>query len=280
MVAQLPAAVPVNADYKLPIVDPSNLIAPDAGTGVQRFTGNCLLLARQLPPLLIDFDHDSNAGTPNVKFPVDRYRFEFYYLSQNTRRQFANATYYLDLIQARTIDFADYFQLNPLIGQGGSLSPAQKQQLATQIGAQMALAGVTRAWDPTPNIAVASSIYTLNTTTNCPANPCYGTLTAQANPPLTLYAAKSLLPEFGGGSISGKMIYSVAIRTATIRLPIRDAVPRYAVYDVASPNFPGGFEVKIVGSGAVRKTMLRLILVANYGVTKMDSQEGFVISSS
>jgi hypothetical protein len=57
-------------------------------------------------------------------------------------------------------------------------------------------------------------------------------------------------------------------------------IPKYAVYDATIPAFPSGLEVKIVGSGAARKVLIRLVLLAQYGVTKLDSQEGFVISSS
>ena len=242
-------------------------MGPDA-VGGTRFTGNILLIARQLPPVLIDYDHDNNVNTPNVSFPADRYRFEMYYLSRNTSRPFSTASYSLDLIQARSVDFADYFQLNPLIGSGGSFSAGQK----TSIISGLAAAGLQIAWNPM-NQPADNAFYSMDAAT--------GAFTLRANQGIWIYSAKSLLPEFGGGSVAGKMLYTVGFRpTATTKLPIRDALPKYAVFDSTMPEFPSGFEVKIVGSGAARKVLLRLVLVANYGVTKMDSQEGFVISSS
>lgn len=269
VVGWTPAALPtIQANSLLPILDASNVMGPDAGTGAARMTGNALLIVRQLPPLLIDYDHDNNVNTPRIKFPADRYRFELYYLSRKTTRPFSTAGYYLDLIQARSIDFADYFQLNTLIGAGGTMSGQAKTDLIAGLNA----GGLHLSWNPM-NQTVSNAFYSMDAAT--------GAFTLRANQGIWIYSAKSLLPEFGGGSVAGKMLYTVGFRpTATTKLPIRDALPKYAVFDSTMPEFPSGFEVKIVGSGAARKVLLRLVLVANYGVTKMDSQEGFVISSS
>src|SRR5690349_17922825 len=49
---QIPAAQPQWADTLLPIIESdTTTIQPDDGTGARRFTGNSLLIARQLPPL-------------------------------------------------------------------------------------------------------------------------------------------------------------------------------------------------------------------------------------
>jgi prepilin-type N-terminal cleavage/methylation domain-containing protein len=263
-----PTAIPVmQANSLLPIVDSSNILGPDSGTGSSRFTGNVLLIARQLPPVLIPYDHDNNVNTPNVNFPADRYRFEMYYLTRDTTRPFSTASYFLDLIQARSVDFADYFQLNPLIGAAGSFSAGQKTAIVNGLNA----AGLRIAWDPM-NQPANNAFYSI-------ANS--GTMSLQANQGIWLFKARSLIPELKGGSISGKILFSVAFRpTSTTTFPIRNTLPNYAVYDSSIPEFPSGFEVKIVGAGAARKVLLRLLLMANYQAGKYDSQEGFVISSS
>jgi prepilin-type N-terminal cleavage/methylation domain-containing protein len=263
-----PALPAIQNNSLLPILDASNVMGPDAGTGASRMTGNCLLIVRQLPPLLIDYDHDNDVSTPKIKFPADRYRFELYYLSRKTTRPFSTVGYYLDLLQARSIDFADYFQLNTLIGAGGTLSGQAKTDIINGLNA----GGLHLSWNPM-NQPVANSFYSMDAAT--------GAFTLRANQGIWVYSAKTLLPELGSGSVSGKMLYTVGFRpSATAQLPIRDAIPKYAIFDTTMPEFPSGFEVKIVGSGAARKVLLRLVLVANYGVTRMDSQEGFVISSS
>jgi prepilin-type N-terminal cleavage/methylation domain-containing protein len=267
-VTTLPTMPAMQANSLLPVIDPSNVMQPDSGIGAARFTGNVLFLVRQLPPVLIPYDHDSNAGTPNINFPADRYRFELYYLARDTTRPFGTAgTYFVDLIQARSIDFADRFQLDPLIGTGGSFTAAQKTSIVNGLTA----ANLRIAWDPM-NQPVATAFYSI-------ANS--GVLTLQGGQGIWVYSSKSMIPETKGGSISGKMLYSVGFRpTSTTTFPIRDAVPKYAVYDTSIPAFPSGFEVKIVGSGAARKVLLRLVLMSNYKAGKYESQEGFVISSS
>jgi prepilin-type N-terminal cleavage/methylation domain-containing protein len=265
--ATVPALPAMQANSLLPLTDSSNIMGPDGGIGALRFAGNVLFIVRQLPPVLIPYDHDNNANTPNVNFPADRYRFEMYYLTRNTTRPFSTAGYYVDLIQARSIDFADYFQLNPLIGSSGSFSAAQKTSIVNGLTA----ANLRIAWNPA-NMPVNNSFYSIDST---------GAMTLQANQGIWIYSAKSLIPEMQTGSISGKIMVSVAFRpTATTQYPITTPVPKYAVYDSSIPAFPSGFEVKIVGAGAARKILLRLVLMANYRAGTYESQEGFVISSS
>ena len=71
----------------MPIVDGAGVLAPD--TGGVRATGNCLLVARQLSPVQIDVPADLTfpVGTyPAITFMVDRYQFEYFYLTRNTTR--------------------------------------------------------------------------------------------------------------------------------------------------------------------------------------------------
>lgn len=245
----------------LPVTDQSNVMGPD--TAGNRTTGNILFLVRQLPPLLISYDN--GAGT--VNFPADRYRFEMYYLARDTSRSFSSATSFLDLIQVRSIDFADYFQLNPLIGSSGSFTAAQKTAIVNGLTA----AKIKVAWDPM-NQPVANAFYSIGAT---------GTMTLQATQGIWVYSAKSMIPEFKGGAISGKMLFSVMFRpTATTYFVFPSPVPKYAIFNTSTPEFPSGFEVKIVGAGGSRKVLLRLVLMSNFSVSKYDWQEGFVISSS
>jgi prepilin-type N-terminal cleavage/methylation domain-containing protein len=253
----------------LPIADTGTqvLIPDDATTG--RLTGNCLLIARQLEPLLLPFDHDNDNNTADVQFPADRYEFQYYYLTRNTARNFSNSGYILDLVQARSVTFADYFQLV-------SLSGTQRAELAPQLIA----AGLTRAWNP--STPIANAFYNIQAP---------GTFQLVNNPTITMNRIRSVLPAFGaGGRISGFMNYTVGIcRTVTrncntaasqaIFPGVRDRMPQFALVDNNNPAFPQGLEFKIVGPAGSRKAFVRLVLMAHYGVTKFDSSESVSLTS-
>src|SRR4029079_14250939 len=103
------------------------LLDPD--TSSETFVGNEMLLVRALEPVPILYDHDNDGSvtTPDIPFFVDRYRLEFYFLSQNTARNFNGSGSFLDLIKARGPAFADYFQLSTTFP---GLSAAQRTQIA------------------------------------------------------------------------------------------------------------------------------------------------------
>ena len=67
---QIPGSVPRFTTSLLPIVQNTTTLVPDASG--QRFAGNSLLIARQLSPLTVLYDHDGNVNTPEVEFVADR----------------------------------------------------------------------------------------------------------------------------------------------------------------------------------------------------------------
>ncbi|MGA7615980.1 MAG: prepilin-type N-terminal cleavage/methylation domain-containing protein [Thermoanaerobaculia bacterium] len=258
----LPATRPVWSDSLLPVVDPAPELNPDSGSGTDRRVGNCLLVAKQLSPVPLACDDDGDPSTPDIEFEADRYRFDFYYLSPNRSRSFADQPYYLDLIESRSVEYADYFQLE-------SLTPSQIAQLVPQLVSR----GIERAWDP--GEAVSSAFYSLNDASDGVFNPPI------RNPAIEQARTDSLLPEFRGGRVSGAMDYSVAFTPAAPAKPfeLRTPISRYAVLDSGIPQFPSGFEVKIAGPSGTRKLLSRLVLMSHYGVTKFESQECFVTTS-
>jgi prepilin-type N-terminal cleavage/methylation domain-containing protein len=273
--SQLPSTMQPAPNTLLPRVDDS--MGPDAGNGVARRTGNCLLIARQLPPVFVNYDHDQNNGTAQVPFPIDRYRFELFYLTR-TAKAFATAPYSVDLIRARTIDFADRFQLRPLIDNSGGNTPIFNAAQQTQIANGLLANGITRAWDPTTGLLPTAAFYTINTSN--------GDMTAQPNPTLNLYSVGSMTSGLGGGSIAGKIDYSVAylqgggVPFDTVQ-NARNPVPYFAAYDTTLPNFPSGLEVKVIGSGGAQRVVARLVMLGKYtiGGARVDSQSGTVIAT-
>jgi prepilin-type N-terminal cleavage/methylation domain-containing protein len=258
---QIPASIPRWTTSLLPVSQTSSsLLNPD--TAATRFTGNSLLLARQLAPLSVMYDHDANAATPNIEFLADRYRFEYFFLSPVASRGFANTGVTLDLLQSTSIEYADYFQLS-------SLSTQQLARVVPRIQA----AGLTRAWfSGQPRNA---AFFDLSGATDGVFNA------AVANAVIDIRGTTSLLPGLRGGRITGKMDYSVAFVPDSPRtpFPLRMPINVYARLSAALPRFPAGFEVKIAGPAGNRQVVTRLLLMSRYSATTYESQQGFVTTA-
>jgi prepilin-type N-terminal cleavage/methylation domain-containing protein len=260
---QIPAAVPRWPNTLLPMLQIDPTMAPDTGTGTDRFTGNSLLVVRQLEPLSVLYDDDGNAGTPQVEFLADRYRFEYFFLSPSAARSFSTSGFTLDLLQSTSVDFADYFQLS-------SLTTAQIQKIVPKIIA----AGTATAWNPGQPIATA--FYALSGATD-------GTFNAPLrNATIAIVSTTTLFPGLRGGRISGRMDYSLAFVPALPLnpYPLRMPIAVYAQPDASIPRFPAGFEVKVTGPAGSRKVMTRVLLMARYGVSTYEAQQGFVTTSA
>lgn len=240
-----PAAPSIWTTSRLPLIDDTTTtFTPD--TAAARFTGNTLLLARQLPPLALQYDHDANGGTPDVEFLADRYTFEYFYLRNHTGQSFAGSGQSADLMLATSGEYADYFQLASVTANRGALV----QKL---IGA-----GLSRAWDP--GRPLASAFYQLSAATD-------GTFDPPLNAPaIPIVRTKSLLPGIFGARISGRVIYSVAFpRSSGPAFPIPQQLSVFGQSDGTLPGYPAGFEVKIIGPSRNRQVLTRLVLMAHYG---------------
>jgi hypothetical protein len=275
---QIPATLPVLAGSQLPVSNPTGTLVPDPA--VTRYTGNILVIARQLEPARVTI----STGV----LTVDRYIFEVFYLTRKTTTNFANTGGFLDVIQATSDQYADYFQLTQWQGQTPAPTAADKTAVNTALrGWVDPRTGISqpmlRAWDP--GQPAPTAFFAVN------AN---GTFTAVAQPTIALPAYKSLVPAMNTGRISGKMNYSVGFRpTASTVFPfssntiapdnvtvvLADPVPKYATFVAAQPLFPSGLEFLIVGPAGSRRILSRLVLIATYG-TKFDSKEALNITSA
>lgn len=263
----MPAGVTVWADSRLPVFASAGEIEPD--TAGQKFTGNSMLLARQLEPLSIMYDHDNNAGTPQVEFLADRYRFEYFYLARSKEKSFGGSGMTMDLLMSRSAEYADYFQLD-------SLDDAAAGKIVTKLIA----AGMTRAWNP--GATLSSAFYNLSGATD-------GVFDAAINgPKIPVVHTTTLLRPFfgvhddeqrlaGGMGISGRIDYSMAFGSFKLPTPMRV----FAQADNTKPGFPSGFEVKIAGPSRNRKVMTRVVLMSHYGGRKnYESQQAFVVTAA
>ncbi len=255
IVAGLPGGYTVLTGSRLPVIDQNaSTISIDPGpNNLTTRTGNSLIIVRQLSPIAVPWDNDNNAGTPNISFLVDRYQFQYYFLRSSTASRFSNLGYYLDVVQAKSQLFADYFQINSI-----TVSKAQVAAGARSVG------GMLMAWDPGKAIS-APAFYNISAA---------GAFSSNATPNFAM-AAKSLAPEMAGGRVSGKMDYSVA-PNPTSTITFKDPVPRYAT---AATNFPQGLEFQIVGGSGSRKVLTRLVLASSYS-GKCNSQEAIITSSA
>lgn len=252
----LPAEVTVWPNTLLPRFAATGEIEPDPAS--QRFTGNSLLLARQLEPLVITYDDDGVPATPEVEFLADRYRFEYVYLARSGVKSFAGSGMTLDLMMSASGEYADYFQL-------ASMNAAATGRIAQKLIA----AGLARAWDPGQSLSGA--FYTLAGATD-------GAFDAPLNAPsIPIANTKSLLRGMMGGRITGRLDYSVAFGSFEIPTPVRV----FARPIAAQPGFPSGFETKIAGPARNRKVMTRVVLMSHYGAKKTyESQQAFVVTAA
>lgn len=260
---QIPPAVQQWPDSLLPVFQTEATLDPDKGAGTDRRAGNSLLLVRQLSPLSVMFDDDGDPATPDVEMLIDRYRFEYEFLSPNNGRNFAQTGYYLDLMEARSAEYADYFQLS-------NLTAAQMKLIVPKVQA----AGITRAWDPGKDVGTA--FYDLAPA----AAGAFGT--PLANPQIGLAKIASLLPEMRGGRISGAMEYSIGFVPAAPKqpFPITSSLFFYAKPDASEPKFPGGFEVKIAGPQGNRRVGVRVVLMSRYRASTYESQQASITASA
>lgn len=256
----MPGDVTVMSNSLLPVFDADGELEPDSGT---RFTGNALLVARQLAPLSIMYDHDGKKATADIEFLADRYRFEYFYLAKKTVKSFGGSGQTLDLMMTQSGEYADYFQLSSM-GSTALKSLAQK----------VIDAGMTRAWDP--GQPVGNAFYVL-------ADATGGSFSsALNNPTIATVKTTSLLPGLMGGRVSGRIDYSVGFipTSPATPYPILSPVRVFAEADASKPAFPSGFEVKVVGPARNRRVMTRVVLMGNYLAKKYESQEGFVVTAA
>jgi hypothetical protein len=165
-------------------------------------------------------------------------------------------------VESTSVEYADYFELS-------TLTSAQRQLVLPKVIS----ANIDTAWDTTQPITQA--FYDLNVAKS-------GTFGAPLKTPkISISTTKSLFPELLGGRISGKMDYSVAFTPGSPLkpFPLRLPVFTYAQADTTIPQFPAGFEVKMVGPAKARKVMTRLLLMSNYHASTYEAQQGFVTSS-
>jgi prepilin-type N-terminal cleavage/methylation domain-containing protein len=253
-----PTAPSVWTTSVLPVIDSATTtFTPD--TAAARFTGNALLLVRQLPPLSVMYDHDGNKNTPDIEFLADRYTFQYFYL-RKASNSFAGSGQSADLMRATSDQYADYFQLVSVTAKPGTLIT------------KLIAAGLKQAWDP--GKPLTSAFYDLSSATG----GTFGQPLKKPTIPIAL--TKTMLPGIFGGRINGRMAYSVGFpKSSSTSFPIPYPLGVFARTDASLPGYPAGFEVKIIGPARNRQVLTRLVLMANYG-KKYEAQQASVSTAA
>lgn len=256
---QLPAVYPLLQDSQMPLMNATGDLVPDTNI---RYTGNCLLVARQLAPISVS----TGSGQHLL---ADLYQFELIYLTRQTTKRFANQPFHLDLIKAKSAPVADYFQLNQLTPQ--QAQAANTDLLAWVDPATGKASPIKLAWNP--GQPVGSAFYDVK------VGGAY-TPVNKANIDLT-YSYGTMLRGLRGGRVSGGAEYTVGyLPSAATTFPVRDKVPKYALFNAQTPLFPSGAEFLIVGPAGQRRALARVVLFANYSAGRMTSKEVEVITAA
>jgi hypothetical protein len=276
----------------LPVINPQGTFSQDEDD--VRQTGNALLIARQLPPVVIaNFDHDDDGSTAAINFYADRYRFQYFYQSVSDprvtfplpRRDGGSLDAY-DLLQASTGIYADYSQLA-----SGGLSGSQRRDICTKLAALAGADELSGLWSP--GQPVGNAFYDV---ADCTDGSFAGDAPWSSPVAIGVGSTRSVIPGLLGGRIFGGLRYTVARHRPANRpwpetenLWLGDPSPedepseRYLLPRFARPDdfLPSGFEVKVVGPAGLRRTMVRVVLLSNYGtLNRYDAQEAITITSS
>jgi len=252
-------SVPISplTDSRMPLTKNGQFTADVSGGPA--YTGNSLLIARQLAPIVVPYSGGS--------LDIDRFRFEYIFLTKGTNWKFVNYTGYIDVMRAQSAEYADYFQLFNL---PTSITAVQRGEINTFLRSK----GIMLAWNPGQPINV--SVYNITTDGSTVA----AAYTLINKPTINMPTVKSLTPQINGARIFGKANYSIAFRpNSTFNYPINTPVSRYAHYDSSKPLFPSGLEFVIVGNANTRRVLTRMSIMAHYRANEYASQEASVITA-
>ena len=262
--------IPIAPDSLLPVLDPAGSFVPDKDN--VRTVGNCLLIARQLPPVPIDLAADG-ANFPALTFFADRYEFVYFYVTRDTSVKFASGDRIDNIAYSRSVRYSDY---NQLVNGTTTLSATQKVFLSAALR-DTSNVNLPIAWSP--EMGVTSAFYTIDVNLTFPN----GSLIA--SPTITRASSGIMISGLKGGRVTGKMTYTVGYRKGSTKpgtsFPISTKVQPVPLYAETTTSLPVdcGFEVKVIGPPNSRQVLTRLVLYGQYGIEKYDAQEAFVITS-
>ncbi len=184
-------------------------------------TGNALLLAVE--------DAPQDVEVSGSRYRVDCVRFVAFYVTRVARKVLHGAPDQLDLVRFTSVPHADRASIDAI------LDPDDR---ATVVQALVA-ANVDRAW--VSGQPVANAFFALNADGTIEAAPVVSPVISSA-------------VDWPLDQLLDRKRISVARNAPTSR------VPQFAELVVGAPDFPSGFEVKVVGPSGGRQVLIRLAL--------------------
>jgi prepilin-type N-terminal cleavage/methylation domain-containing protein len=223
-------AVLVNSH--LPLIISTGTLSPNNPDFTASSAGNCLFFSSgKATRVLTDI---LNASSVSHTVRIDRYVFYVYYLSDQYQKKFKTGPSY-NVYRWVSVSYADYAQL---------MSITDTTMRKNTVKALYAL-GLHYAWDASQT-SVSSAFYSL-------AND--GTINSVSDHMIIRDAAESkfmlniLADGYGYGIAPNSTLWSRSPRK----------VPQYAT---ANSNFPGGFEIMIIGPAGGRKVLIHTVVAA------------------
>ncbi|HRY29210.1 MAG TPA: prepilin-type N-terminal cleavage/methylation domain-containing protein [Elusimicrobiota bacterium] len=237
----------------MPLIVSTASISPSTSTFSAGNVGNCLFFASLGPVKDLDSITTSAGTTCTVR--VDIYNFHYYYVAIDTAApQVIAGKTKRALWEWHSVDFADYQQLN-------NIADATKK---LNVVKALNTANVLYAWD-TSQTAVTSAFYTLSSA---------GAIAAASSQNIPKSSAKNMIVLLRGTTTGG---FRYGISPNTDGLSTSDVVPRFAT---ASGEYPGGFEVMIVGANSARQIFIRLVQMAQGSFKGYITREQIVLSTT
>lgn len=220
---------------KLPLISVSGVLSPNDPDFDPSIMGNCLFFAGYANPVIATNIQDSSSVSHTLR--IDTYGFHYYYLNFDQAMKFPAQAGRNMLVGWHSQQYADYSQIETIS------DTVEKKSLVQYLYNS----GYRYAWMPS-EVDVGDAFYGLNSGGNTFPDSNH------------VIAKKSI--EFPFNMTTGLMGWTyphgIAFNT-TGNFAIKDNVPLFAQ---VNGDFPGGFEIGIIGANTGRSIFIRLVLAA------------------
>jgi len=248
------------ANSKLSVIKDDGSVNPGTPQFVFANTGNSLLFA----------NYDS-ISTTTMK--IDLYRFNYYYLTSDNPKSIRVSKSYR-LVEWISIQYADYYEIDSITD--GALK--------SKVIAGLVDSGIIYAWN-TSDVYADTSGSTKTFYRLAKTGPTSGNINPQPNHIIEKYQY-TILTEMATGIMGGGYGYGISGNSVnrnsagTVISYLWSAPKEVPQYGITSGDFPGGFEVVIVGPASGRKVLLRSVLVAQGSMPGILADDQLVLCSA
>jgi len=243
---------PLLTGSKLPLIEENGTLSPGTTGFISGSAGNELFFAANDSTTVMMDVLDSSSTKNTIR--LDLYRFYYYYLTAENPKSIGDKASYR-IVEWKSVTYVDYIQLM-------NVSGGASNTLLNNTVAALYKNNVKYAWNSSMT-DVTKAFYSLSQA---------GSILAVNSPSIDREKC-TVLTAMITGIMGGGFRYGISPNSAGwARAP--KTVPQYGI---ASGNFPGGFEVTIVGSSSGRKTLIRSILVAQGSMKSIIADDQLIV---